>query len=431
MSDYIESYYRDSLREARIEAAPAAGALQADVVVVGGGVTGCAAALSLARRGYDVVLLEAQRIGWGASGRSGGQVLTGFGTEMSTFAAQLGDTAAAAIFEMSREAVRLTARLVAEHAIDCDMREGALYAALKSRHMQAFARERDYLATTFGYTALSLLDDTALAAHVISPHYIGGLFDAESRHLHPLNYVLGLARAARAAGVRIHENSAVTGIQRGTPATVHTATARLRADFVILAGNAYLADDIAPELAGHLMPVGNYIAATAPLDDGQRAATMPGDDAVSDANFVLDYYRLASREDDGRRRLLYGGLVSYGRGDPRRLRLRMQARLARLFPPLAGIDIDYCWGGTVGVTRNRAPQFGRLGTNLYYAQGYSGHGMALAGLAGGLMADAIAGQSERFDLYARITHRRFPGGRALRSPLLWLATTFLRMRDVF
>ncbi|WP_423822390.1 FAD-binding oxidoreductase [Salinisphaera sp. SPP-AMP-43] len=429
MSDYVDSYYRDS-RQVSLDPAPAlAEARRVDVAIVGGGVTGCATALDLAERGYSVAVLEAHRIGWGASGRSGGQILTGFGTEMSTFATALGTDAACQAFEMSREAVRLTAERIERHAIPCDLRAGAVYAALKPRHMKAFAAEYEHMREVYGYQALHWLERDALYERVRCEAYIGGLYDAESKHLHPLNYVLGLARAAQQAGATIYEQSPATRIEHGEPAVVHTAHGRLQADYVVLAGNAYLAADVAPELAGQLMPVGNYIIATEPLSEAQVENTLPADDAVSDANFVLDYYQLSTRPTQGPR-LLYGGQVSYGNKPPRRLAERMADKLGRLFPALSGIGIDYSWGGLVGVSRNRAPQFGRIGHNVFYAQGYSGHGMALAGLAGRLISDAVAGQAERFDLYSRLTHRRFPGGERLRTPLLVLATNFYRMRDL-
>ncbi|AWN15635.1 FAD-binding oxidoreductase [Salinisphaera sp. LB1] len=429
MSDYVDSYYRDSRRITLASTPPLTGSRRVDVAVVGGGVTGCSAALHLAERGYSVALVEANRIGWGASGRSGGQILTGFGTAMATFVDALGTDDARRVFEMSREAVRLTVDRIRRHDIDCDLRDGAVYAALKPRHMKGFAAEQKHMQQVYGYDGLTLLDRDALNARVRCPSYIGGLYDAESWHLHPLNYVLGLARAAQQAGVTLHEQSPVERIVHGRTPTVHTPEGALTADHVVLGGNAYLAADVAPELAGHLMPVGNYIIATEPLSPAQVAETLPGDDAVSDANFVLDYYQLSAAPADGPR-MLYGGQVSYGKKPPKRLNERMQAKLGRLFPALQNIGIDYSWGGLVGVTRNRAPHFGRIGDNVFYAQGYSGHGMALAGLAGQLIGEAVAGQSERFDLYTRLTHRRFPGGERLRTPLLVLATNFYRMRDL-
>ncbi|WP_435102741.1 NAD(P)/FAD-dependent oxidoreductase [Arhodomonas sp. AD133] len=425
MAAYVDSYYRDTQRVSLSNTEPLHGTHRADVCVVGGGVTGSAAALHLAERGYRVKLLEAQRIGWGASGRSGGQIMPGFGTDLKVIANAVGTAGAQQAWEMSREAVRLTAELVERHDIPCDLKWGAVHAALKPRHLREFQAWQREMAEVYGYHGLHWLDREALHERVRSNAYIGGLHEPEAGHLHPLNYTLGVAAAAQRAGAEIHEGSAVTGLERGSPARVTTAEGRVDADFVVLAGNAYLGGDLEPALRGRIMPVSNYIIATEPLTEHQVANTLPYDDAVSDANFVLDYYRLSAD-----RRLLYGGQVSYNGREPRRLRERMEAKLARVFPVLEGIHVTHRWGGRVGITLNRAPHFGRVGSNVYFAQGYSGQGMALAGLAGRLLAEAIGGQAERFDLLSRLRHQRFPGGERLRTPLLVLATNFYRMRDL-
>lgn len=424
MNGEAASYYAATRAVDPVASPPLAGSHRADVCVVGGGITGCSAALHLAERGYRVILLEAESIGWGASGRSGGQVLPGLGTDMAVVARDLGREGAREVFAMTREALALTAARVHRHAIPCDLRFGAVHAAVRPRHLRELAAMQETLARDFGYDEPQWLDRAALAERVRSERYLGGLREPGAAHLHPLNYTLGLARAAVQAGAVVHEGSPVRRLTPGQPAVVETPGGRVEAQFVVLAGNAYLAGDLLPALRGRLMPVGNYIIATAPLDEAQVAATLPGGDAVSDANFVLDYYRLSAD-----RRMLYGGEVSYNGRAPQRLRERLADKLGRLFPPLAGVPVAYCWGGRVGITLNRAPDFGRVGANLYYAQGYSGQGMALAGLAGRLLAEAIGGQAERFDLFAGVRHRRFPGGERLRTPLLVLATHFYRLRD--
>ncbi len=417
------SYYRDSVAVDLAPRPPLDSDTRADVCVIGGGITGCSAALHLAERGHSVVLLEANEIGFGASGRSGGQILPGLGTDIATVEKALGLSVAREIWEMSREAVRLTAELVERHAIPCDLSWGYLHAAVKRRHIKELCEFRDRLARDYDYRALSWLEGDALRQHVVSDAYPGALYESEAGHLHPLNYTLGLARAAQRAGVRLHEHSAVLAVEEGAPARVRTAHGSVTADFVVVAGNAYLGGLI-PRMDGRIMRAANYMIATAPLSEEQAARVLPRNDALADANFVLDYYRLS-----GDRRLIYGGQVSYDGREPRGLAARMDAKIARLFPALAGVPIDYRWGGDVAITFNRAPDFGRLGTNLYYAQGYSGHGMALAGLAGKLMAEAIDGQSTRFDAFAAMPHRRFPGGERLRTPLLVLATAFYKLRD--
>ncbi|NWO10940.1 FAD-binding oxidoreductase [Chromohalobacter salexigens] len=423
VSDTPASWYRASIAVELEPAMPLEGDTRSDVCVIGGGVTGCSTALHLAERGYSVTLLEAGDIGHGASGRSGGQILPGLGTDITTVQQALGLTRAREIWEMSREAVRLTAELIERHAIPCDLAWGYLHAAVKPRHIKELTTFREHMARDYGYAALEWLEGDALREHVVTDAYPAALYDREGGHLHPLNYTLGLARAAQRAGVRVHSHSAARTIRRGQPATVITENGSVTADFVVLATNAYHGD-LVPELSGRIMRAANYMIATAPLSEAQAAKVLPKNDALADANFVLDYYRLSAD-----RRLIYGGEVSYDGREPPRLQARMDAKIARLFPVLEGVPIEYRWGGDVAITFNRAPDFGRLGDNLYYAQGYSGHGMAMAGLAGKLMAEAIAGQSERFDVFSAMPHRHFPGGHALRKPLLVLATNFYKLRD--
>ncbi|RCV91159.1 NAD(P)/FAD-dependent oxidoreductase [Billgrantia montanilacus] len=421
--DIPTSYYRDTVAVGLDACPPLEGDQRVDVCVIGGGVTGCSAALHLAERGYSVRLLEAQAIGYGASGRSGGQILPGLGTDIATVEQALGLERARAIWEMSREAVRLTAGLVERYAIPCDLAWGFLHAAVKPRHVRELQAFQERMARDYEYMDMAWLEGPALRERVVTDAYPGALYEGEGGHLHPLNYTLGLARAAQRAGVTIHEESTVHNIRQGQPARVETDSGSVTADFVVVAANAYLGG-LVPELKGRTMRAANYMVATAPLSEAQAAAVLPRNDALADANFVLDYYRLSAD-----RRLIYGGEVSYDGREPRGLRERMDAKIARLFPVLEGVAIDYRWGGDVAITLNRAPDFGRIGHNLYYAQGYSGHGMALAGLAGRLMSDAIADQSERFDLFAAMPHRRFPGGDRLRTPLLLLATSFYKLRD--
>jgi len=423
-AEHVDSLYRDTLRVHLPDTAPLEGSARADVCVVGGGVTGCSAALHLAERGYDVRLVEARRIGWGASGRSGGHLLPGLGVDMGFVRDQLGLEAAQRIWALSREAVALTESLVDRHAIPCDLKRGYVHTAITRRHVRNYQAWMAEMQRDYGYDELEWLDSAVLQERVCSDYYIGGVSEPAGRHLHPLNYTLGLARAAYEQGVTIHEQSPVVGIDEGEPAIVRTPTGSIQADYVVLGCNAYL-EELEPALRAKIMPVSNFMIATEPLSDDQVAQTLPQDDAVADANFVLDYYKLS-----GDQRLVYGGQVSYDGGEPRNLRPRMETKIGHIFPALQGVGIDYMWGGWVGITLNRFPHFGRLGRNIYFAHGYSGQGMAMAGLAGELLAEAIGGQAERFDLFARMRHRNFPGGRRLRTPLLVLATTFYRLRDM-
>jgi len=404
-----------------------AGDVRCDAVVIGGGLTGVTAALELAERGFDTVLLEARRIGWGASGRNGGQIGTGYSPPMALLARLAGEAGARDLWAMAEEAKALLYGRIARHGIDCDLVPGQLIAAVKRRHLAELA---DTLAEwqAYGYEEARLLDRDETLARVACPAYLGGLHDPGAGHLHTLNYVLGLAEAARAAGARLFEGSEVLRLEPGGSVTAHTAGGRVRAGFAILAGNAYLSR-IAPEaeraVRGYVMPVGTYVLATEPLGADRAQALIPGNDAVCDTNWVLNYYR---RTPDGR--MLFGGGASYTTLRPFDVTHRLKRAMTHYFPGLKDARVDHCWGGHVAITRNRAPHFGRLAPNVLFAQGFSGQGVALTGLAGRLMAEAAAGTAERFDVFARLPHKPFPGGRLFRRPALVLATTWLRVRDL-
>ncbi len=398
------------------------GRIEADVCILGAGFTGLSAALELAEAGYRVVVLEAERIGWGASGRNGGQAIVGYGCEQSTLENLLSHDAARRLFDLSREGMDLLRTRIARHAIACDWRDGYAHVPIKPRQEHALRADIVEMAQRYDYP-LEWWDRERLRGELASDRYLGAVFDPASGHLHPLEYVFGLARAAMAAGVRIFEHARVTELVRGQKPLLRTAGGAVSADFAVLAGNAWLRG-IAPELEQRVMPVGTYIAATAPLGEDAAHALIRNDMAVSDANWALDYFR-RSRD----HRLLFGGRASYSSFPPPNLRGVMRRRIRAVFPQLADVPIEYLWGGYVDISLNRAPHWGRLTPNVYFAQGFSGHGVASTGLAGKLIAEAIRGQSERLDLFAKIPHAPFPGGRALRTPLLVLAMAWYKLRD--
>ena len=400
------------------------GDLRCDVAVVGGGITGLSAALHLGARGYDVVLLEGDVLAAGASGRSGGQVLPGYACALATLARHLAPGDLRRLWDMSREAVALTRELISRHAIACDWRDGHLDTAIKPRQRVELAALAESLARDFGESHLELLEGQALAREIASPRYCAGLYDANAGHLHPLNYTLGLAHAAQTAGVRLFEHTPVLELVVGATPRLRTATGTVRAAQVVLAQNTGH-PVLNRALRAKIMPVGTYIAASAPLGEARARALLPRHAGVCDSNFVLDYFRLSADH-----RLLFGGRVSYSGMTPPRLAHTMRQRMLRVFPSLAEVAIEYVWGGEVDITMNRAPHFGVRDGRVLYAQGYSGHGMALSALAGKLMAEAVAGQSERFDLFSRIPHRDFPGGQWLRTPALVLAMLYYRLRDL-
>jgi gamma-glutamylputrescine oxidase len=420
---HIRSYYAASAHPAPLRE-PLSGDVTADVCVVGGGIAGCSTALNLAERGYKVVLLEGKRIAWGASGRSGGQAIFGFAAGQDKLIAQVGRENAKRMFDISVEALDLLKERVARHAIDCDLNWGQMHVAIKPRHEVELQAWREELARDYGYTSLRWLGRDEVRSLLATERYTGGLYDTRSGHLHPLNYTLGLAAAAEAAGAQIFEGSEVTLLEHGNTAVLHTAQGRVRANHVALCCNAYI-DDLAPKLRARIMPVGTYIVATEPLGQARIEALMRENIGVTDVNWVLDYFRRSADH-----RLLFGGRVSYSGLDPLNTERATRARMVKVFPQLADVKIDYAWGGYVDITMSRAPDFGRIAPNVCYLQGFSGHGIALTGMAGKLVAEAVAGQAERFDLFTKLEHRDFPGGRALRTPALVLAMLWFRLKDL-
>jgi gamma-glutamylputrescine oxidase len=414
------SYY-EATRAVFLTTHPLDGDITVDVAIVGGGITGCSAALDLANSGLRVALLEAHEIGWGASGRNGGQVLPGYAIAQTQLKRLVGPEDARRLWDMSMEAVALVEQRIIEHAIPADYHKGYLYAAIRPRHEHALEEEAAELAA-LGLAGAEVLRGAALQAHVASPRYRAIMTEPFSAHLHPLNYTLGLGRAAQAAGAQLYSATPVTAIEPGPVLRLKTPRGTVSASTLLLSGGAYLGR-LWPAVAGYVMPVGTYIIATEPRPD--VPALLPLNEAASDLNFVLDYYRRSA--DD---RLLFGGRVSYSSVPPPRLAQTMLARARAVFPQLAGARADFTWGGLVDITRHRAPQFGRLAPNILMAQGFSGHGVALAGLAGRVLAEAARGQAGRFDVFARIPHARFPGGRAFRVPALLLATSYFRLRDL-
>jgi gamma-glutamylputrescine oxidase len=403
---------------------PLRGSVRTDVVVVGGGIAGCSAALHLAKRGYRVALLEARTVGYGASGRSGGQTIFGLATSQQTLSAQVGRDDARRLFDMSIEALDLTQSLIRDYAIDCDYHPNHVHVAVKPRHVQELQQWARELQEDYGYRSAQLLNRDELRAHVQSARYLGGLIDPRSGHLHPLKFTRGLARAAEAAGAQIFEGSQVLHYRDGPEVTVQTAHGSVRGAHLILCGNAYIGA-VAPALARRILGVGTYIIATEPLGEERARALLPSNAAIADINWILDYLRRSADH-----RLLFGGRVSYSAVQPPNLAESMRKRMLRIFPSLTGIKVAYSWGGYLDITMSRAPDFGRLAPNVFYLQGFSGHGMSLTGLAGRLVAEAVAGSAERFDVFARIPHRDFPGGRLFRRPSLMLAMLYYRLRDL-
>ncbi|KPP87064.1 MAG: gamma-glutamylputrescine oxidase PuuB [Rhodobacteraceae bacterium HLUCCA08] len=404
------------------ERPPLLGEIRADVAIVGAGFTGLVAALTLADRGYDVAVLDAHRAGWGASGRNGGQVGSGFNRSQRWLQDRLGAGPARALWDMTEEAKTLLRDLSARHAPEAMFRPGVAHGAYSATEARELRDEAEWLRRSYGYELVEGLTRDAFRDIVRAPGYQGGVLDMGAGHIHPLRYALGLARAAEAAGVRIYERTEVTSIDRGGPVVLHSGSGRVRASHAILAGNGYL-PGLDRKVAARTMPLNSFIAATEPLGD-RAHQVLSRDIACADSRFVVNYFRLS--ED---KRLLFGGRENYTIAFPRRIEPVLRKRMEAMFPQLRGVGIDYVWGGTLGITMTRLPLVTRVAPNIWSAGGFSGHGVAQTGIVGKIMAEAVAGQAERFDVWSQLPVPPFPGGTALRAPLLVLAMTWYSLRD--
>ncbi len=400
-----------------------AGDLKADVCVIGGGFTGLSAALNLADRGFDVVLLEAERLGYGASGRCGGLVGSGQRKDVLETEEKFGLEGSRALWRLAEEAKTEIRERVARHSIDCDLQNGQLV-AIHTRRYLGWAEELSRaLAERYDYPDTHAVDAEGIRALVANDDYFEGWFDPHALTLHPLNFALGLAGACDGAGVRIFENSRVTGYTRAEPARVSTTSGSVTASHIVLACNGYL-DKLEPRVAGKIMPINNFVIATEPLGEERARELISGRFGVHDTRFVVNYYR--TTEDH---RLLFGGGENYRRGFPRDITAFVRPYMLKTFPQLDDMAIDYAWGGTLSVTVNRLPHFGRLAPNLFFAQGYSGHGISIATFAGKAIAEAVAGTAERFDVMASLPTHTFPGGTLLRYPGMVLGMLWYGMKD--
>ena len=398
------------------------GHVTADVCIVGAGFTGLSAARHLAAKGLDVVVVDAHRVGFGASGRNGGQVCSGYNTPQRALAKKYGAYHAKRLWNLTEEAKDDIRQLCVAEAPQAQFRPGIAEAAAQAGDVDDMHRDAVFLQDTYGYNKISTLDRDAIRDLIKTDDYHGGHLDMGAGHMHPLRFVLTLARLAEGAGAKIYERSEVHHIAHGDPAEVRTGQGRIKAYHVILAGNGYL-PNIKRKVSAKILPMNSFIAATEPLGD-LAAEVLTKDIAVSDSKFVLSYYRLS--EDN---RLLYGGRPSYQIAFPDDIKTVLAQRMEAMFPQLEGVKIDHAWGGTLGITRSRLPAIQRVAANVVSASGYSGHGVALSNLAGKVLAEAIAGQAGRFDTLADLNVPNFPGGTGLRAPILRLAMTWYAMRD--
>lgn len=414
------SYYAATANEVT-DYAPLRGAHSADVCVIGAGFTGISTALHLAERGYDVHVVEANRVGWGASGRNGGQIIGGISGE-ERMARRLGSDGERIMWEMRWAGHDIIRERVRTYGIQCDLKQGYLDVAIKPRHVRAQQDELEKLEKyDFPYEC-RILSREETQSTIGTEAYIGALMNRGNGHVHPLNLCIGEAAAAVSRGAMIYEQSPVLRIDQGSKPTVVTEQGSVTAEFVVIAGNAY--HFVERRLRGHLFPVNSFIIATEPLSEEQVQSLNPQDLAVCDPNFVLEYFRLSADK-----RLLFGGRCNYFGSDPEAIKRQLVPKMLRIYPQLAGSRIDYAWGGTIGVTVNRVPQLGRLSPHVFYSQGYSGHGVNVTHLAGQIMADALAGSFERFDMFADIKPIVIPGAHTFRVPMVALGMLYYQLKD--
>lgn len=396
-----------------------------DVCIVGAGYMGLSSALHLAERGYKVILLEAHRVGWGASGRNGGQVGSGQRAEQDELEDMVGKDHAHALWALAEDSKNLVKSLIAKHQIACDLKLGILHADHKKSYVPHSKAYAEKLKSEYDYQHIRFVDGDEIQEMVGTKAYHGGTLDTDAAHLHPLNFALGLSHAAQAAGAEIYENSQVLSIDKGPQVTLKTAEGTITAQHVIMACNGYI-ETLVPRIAARVMPMNNYIIATEPLSEADAKALIRDDVAVADSKFVINYYRLSAD-----RRMLFGGGESYSFKFPADIKSFVRKPMLEIYPQLKDVRIDYGWGGTLGITMNRMPYVSKVDNNILNASGFSGHGVAMATLAGQVLAEAIDGQASRFDVMEKVPTHMFPGGRHLRFPLMVLGMFYYSLRDKF
>ena len=421
MTQHVDSYYAAS-RNPRVDYPALTEVVETDVCIIGAGYTGLSTALFLLENGFRVTVLEAAKVGFGASGRNGGQIVNSYSRDIDVIEKQVGARQAQLLGEMAFEGGRIIRERVAKYGIQCDLKDGGVFAAITGKQLGHLEAQKK-LWERYGHTQLELMDERRIREVVGTDRYVGGMLDMSGGHIHPLNLALGEATAVASLGGAIYEQSPATRIDRGPQPVVHTPNGQVKAKFVVVAGNAYLGG-LVPELASKSMPCGTQVIATEPLSDELAHSLLPQDYCVEDCNYLLDYYRLTADK-----RLIYGGGVVYGARDPADIEAIIRPKLLKTFPQLKDVKIDYTWTGNFLLTLSRLPQVGRIGENIYYSQGCSGHGVTYTHLAGKVLAEALRGQAERFDAFAGLPHYPFPGGQLLRVPFTALGAAYYQLRD--
>lgn len=420
-TSYPQSYYAASANP--VPQRPALqGETETDVCIIGAGYTGLSTALFLLENGFKVSIVEAAKVGFGASGRNGGQIVNSYSRDIDVIERTVGPKQAQLMGQMAFEGGRIIRERIAKYDIKCDLKDGGVFAAFTPKQMKHLEAQKK-LWERFGHTQLEIMDAQRIREVVKTENYIGGMLDMSGGHIHPLNLALGEAAAVESLGGVIYEQSPAVRIERGANPVVHTPEGRVKAKFIVVAGNAYLGN-LVPELAAKTMPCGSQVVATEPLSEDVAKSLLPQDYCVEDCNYLLDYFRLT-----GDRRLIYGGGVVYGAKDPANIEAMIRPMMLKTFPQLINVKIDYAWTGNFLLTLSRLPQVGRIGDNIYYSQGCSGHGVTYTHLAGKILAEALRGQAERFDAFGSLPHYPFPGGRLFRVPFTAMGAWYYSLRD--
>ena len=421
-TEHVDSWYASS-SNLQLDFPPLLGDASADVCIIGGGYTGLSTAIHLRELGFSVLVLEANRVAWGASGRNGGHVGTGQRADQHQLEKMVGMDRARELWKLGLEAVDTVTGLIDRFDIDCELKQGNLHVASKAADAPELLEEVEHLQKHYDYQQLSYVGKDELASMTSGRGFHGGTLDRGARHLHPLNYAMGLAKAADSLGAQVFEHSRVLSYTEGDRVRVKTRQGEVRAQYLVLACNGYL-ENLEPRTAGKIMPINNYMLATAPLTGEVARHLIRDDTSMSDSLFVINYWKLSADN-----RLLFGGGETYSRRFPADIGRFVQKYMLRIYPELAATPIDYGWGGTLAITMNRMPDFGRLSSQVFYAHGYSGHGVPTATMAGKLLAEVISGTAERFDVMEGVPTRQFPGGTLLRWPGLLAGMLFYTLRD--
>ncbi|MGB5109083.1 MAG: FAD-binding oxidoreductase [Formosimonas sp.] len=425
MTPYAPTYYAATANP--VPDRPALqGDIESDICIIGAGYTGLSTGLFLAEQGFKVTILEAAKVGYGATGRNGGQIVNSYSRDIDTIEKQVGMDGAKVFGQMAFEGNRIIRERIAKYDIKCDLKNGGVFAAFTAKQMGHLDHQRKLWAR-HGHDQVEMLDKKQLSEIVGTDVYIGGSIDHSGGHFHSLNLALGEAAAIESLGGVIHEQSPVIKIERGAHPVVRTANGSVKARIVVVAGNAYLGN-LVPELNAKSMPCGSQVVTTAPLSAEMAQSLLPQDYCVEDCNYLLDYYRLT-----GDNRLLFGGGVIYGARDPANVEAIIRPKLEKTFPQLKGVKIDFAWTGNFLLTLSRLPQVGTLGqhNNIFYSQGCSGHGITYTHLAGKVLSEAIMGQTDRFNAFAKLPHYPFPGGELLRIPFTAAGAAYYSLRDKF